>query len=43
MLQIVKPDREFQGLGKKGQTFITAEQLRGIAADKDIALRLRKK
>ena len=38
-----KSDKEFQGLSKKEQASIIAKQLQDIAANKGIALKLRKK
>ena len=43
ILQAVKSDKEFQGLSKKEQASIIAKQLQDIAANKAIALKLRKK
>ena len=43
ILQAVKSDKEFQGLSKKEQASIIAKQLQDIAANKGIALKLRKK
>lgn len=42
ILQAVKSDKEFQGLSKKEQASIIAKQLQDIAANKGIALKLRK-
>ena len=43
ILKAVKSEKEFQGLSKKEQASIIAKQLQDIAANKGIALKLRKK